>query len=63
MKKKKYDYTFYTYLKCINEGMVWKLHATKTVSIHKVVKFLERYNLLELKQEEIETINSPISVK
>lgn len=32
-------------------------------SIHKMGKFIERYKLPELKQEEIETINSPVLVK
>lgn len=38
-----------------------KTFATTFDSIHKMDRFLERYSLLE--QEEIENINSPISVK
>lgn len=52
---------FYTYLEDDKE-ILWKLYATKFDSTYKVDKFLERYNLLKLKQEEMENINSPISI-
>ena len=34
-----------------------KLYANKMGSLEEIIKFLERYNLLKLNQEKIETMN------
>ena len=38
-----------------------QLHANKMDNLEEMDKFLERYNLLSLKQEEIENMNRPIT--
>ena len=38
-----------------------KLHANKMDNLEEVDKFLERYNLLRLNQEEIENMNSSVT--
>ena len=38
-----------------------QLHANKMDNLEEMDKFLEKHNLLDLKQEEIENINRPIT--
>ena len=38
-----------------------QLYANKTDNLEEMDKFLEKYNLLRLNQEEIENINRPIT--
>ena len=38
-----------------------KVYANKMDNLEEVNKFLERYNLLTLNQEEIENLNRPIT--
>ena len=38
-----------------------QLYANKMDNLEEMDKFLERYNLLRLNQEEIENINRPIT--
>ena len=38
-----------------------QLHANKMDNLEEVDKFLERYNLLRLNQEEIENMNSSVT--
>ena len=38
-----------------------QLHANKMDNLERMDKFLEKHNLPKLKQEEIETINRPIT--
>ena len=38
-----------------------QLYANKMDKLEEMDKFLEKHNLLSLKQEEIENINSPIT--
>ena len=43
---------------CItNPGDLWGLYANKMNNLEETDKFLERYNLLRLDQEEIENMN------
>ena len=39
-----------------------QLHANKMDNLEEMDKFLENHNLLRLNQEEIENINSPITI-
>ena len=38
-----------------------QLHANKTESLEEMDKFLEKYNLPRLNQDEIEKMNGPIT--
>ena len=38
-----------------------QLHADKTGNLEQTNKFLQRYNLAKLNQEEIENMNRPIT--
>ena len=38
-----------------------QLYANKTENLEKMDKFLEKYNLLRLNQDEIEKMNGPVT--